>query len=129
MTAIKVTMMKDFNPKAFKPVKENLGGYKSDEQLKVARNARNELLIGGSYVGEYPKCDGDELCGKDATTVITMVQHHDVSFSKRMPEITTTLRNFMLLCPDCLELYKATDTMIGEPVDLSMFARDAKEKQ
>ena len=40
MTAIKVTMMKDFNPKAFKPVKENLGGYKSDEQLKVARNAR-----------------------------------------------------------------------------------------
>lgn len=126
MTTIKVTMMKDFNQKPFRPVKENLGGYKSDVPLKIARNAKNQLLIGGSYVGEHPKCDGDDLCGNDASTVITMTQYHDVSFSARMPEFTTTLRNFMLLCPDCLELYKATDTMIGEPVDLSMFAREVK---
>ena len=52
MAAIKVTMMKDFSPREFRPVKENLGGYKSDEQLKVARNARNELLIGGRVMLE-----------------------------------------------------------------------------
>lgn len=89
--------------------------------IRVARNAKGNLLVSGYAIGTYPRCDGEDLCGKDARYVITIQQFHDVSFQAREVNTTTIFRNFMLLCPSCLSLYQHSDTMIGSPIDLADF--------
>lgn len=102
------------------------GGYDRTKPIKLSRNQKNVVIVSGQYVGESPDCDGEELCGNKAAHVITMLQHHDVSFTSHVVGTTTTFRNFMLLCPECMELYRRDDVMVGEPIDLLAFISETK---
>ncbi len=83
----------------------------------LTRNKVGFIFI-GEYIGKTPKCDGGDLCGHNATHIITMMQHHAL-WNYKSSHTTTVFRNFMLLCSTCLELYQQDDTMIGEPIELA----------
>lgn len=103
------------------------GRYDQSKPVKVTRNQAGSVIICGEYINESPECDGGELCGGKAAHVITIFQYREVSFdSDRMNNTFNGIRNFMLLCPECLELYKSIDVMIGEPIDLIGFIRESK---
>jgi hypothetical protein len=93
------------------------GGYDKAKVLTVRRKP-SYMTVGGQHISTTPKCDGDELCGRDATHMITMLQYHDVYCNQATASTIAGFRNFMLLCPECLDLYKTIDVMIGEPVKL-----------
>lgn len=95
-----------------------LGEGKQDKPLKVKRNIYGSFVVGGTHIGKEIMCDGDELCGEKATHMITVLQYHEVSFCSERTGTITSFRNPLLLCNKCLELYKKTDVMIGEPVNL-----------
>ena len=90
--------------------------------VKVARNARGQVLACGVPIGVSPMCDGDDLCGLPAEYIVTFTQHHEVSFNKEKADITSVFRNYLLLCNNCMELYKKTDVMIGQPLALKEFS-------
>ena len=99
-------------------------GGELDKPVKIARNKKGQVLARGVYIGVNPKCDGDDLCGLHAEYIVTFIQQHEVSFSKEKAEITSVFRNYLLLCNNCMELYKKTDVMIGQPLALKEFSTD-----
>lgn len=103
-----------------RPVKtsEFHSGYNQNEELTPRRNAKNNVLIAGEYIGVKPMCDGDDLCGCRAEYVITVRQNHLLAFRGQDTDIENQFRNFILLCEDCLDLFIECDTHIGKIVAL-----------
>ena len=88
------------------------------QPVKVRAGQYGNWFVAGEYVRKDEDCDGNPICQHKARYVITMVQFRECDDDSYYDGSTAIIRNYMLLCPSCLELYKRSDTMIGNEIDL-----------